>query len=275
MRFAASCQPPAATVARRFLYRLCAMRPGKPAHWLAGLAALLLASWTWIVLMARDMYGPMTGTSAWMMTLRWDTTHILLLWTMWAAMMTAMMLPAALPLILLFARSSRNLAEPRRATARVYALAAGYVFAWALFSVAAVALQRMLSERLLLTPMMETATPIAAAALVAIAGIYQLTPLKRGCLQSCRSPLSFLMGNWRTGVGGAFRMGAHHGAYCLGCCWALMLLLFAAGVMNLMAIVALTAWVLIEKLAPFGEQSARLAGAGLLVAAAWMVAGGL
>jgi predicted metal-binding membrane protein len=98
-----------------------------------------------------------------------------------------------------------------------------------------------------------------------------MTPLKQACLQSCRSPIRFLGSRWRSGAAGAFRMGAEHGAYCVGCCWALMLLLFAGGVMNMTVILALTAWVVMEKIAPFGKQSARVSGALLLAAAAWML----
>jgi predicted metal-binding membrane protein len=118
---------------------------------------------------------------------------------------------------------------------------------------------------------LEPATPVAAAVVLLVAGAYQMTPWKRACLQSCRAPVAFLTRHWRTGVGGAFRMGAVHGAYCLGCCWALMLILFAGGVMNLAVITGLTVWVLIEKLAPFGQQSARVSGALLIVIAGWML----
>jgi predicted metal-binding membrane protein len=127
----------------------------------------------------------------------------------------------------------------------------------------------MLSGMLAMTPMME-ATPRVAAILLMTAGIYQLSPLKAACLRVCRSPLSFIAQHWRGGAGGAFRMGADHGVYCLGCCWALMLLLFAGGVMNLAVIAALTAAVLVEKLAPFGEQTARISGVLLIAAGAWV-----
>ncbi|RPI53571.1 MAG: hypothetical protein EHM55_13380, partial [Acidobacteria bacterium] len=116
---------------------------------------ITLASWTWILVMARDMYGTMLGASAWMMTTVWDWPRILLLWAMWAVMMTAMMLPTATPLILLYAAAARRNAESGRPARRVYALAAGYVLVWSLFSVLATALQRILSSALVLTPMME------------------------------------------------------------------------------------------------------------------------
>jgi predicted metal-binding membrane protein len=227
-----------------------------------------LVCWTWIALMAQDMYGTMLGPSAWMMTADWDVPHLLLLWAMWAVMMTAMMLPSASPFILLYAGALRTRGDARVGR-KTYAMAAGYVLVWVLFSVAATVLQRVLSSVLVLTPMMEPSTPEAAAVLLAIAGLYQLTPLKGACLRVCRSPLSYLLQHWAPGTFAAFRLGAQHGAYCLGCCWALMLLLFAGGVMNLVVIVALTLWVLVEKFAPFGEQTARASGVALLAVAAW------
>jgi len=234
------------------------------------LVAIPLASWTWIVVMARDMHGGMRGASAWMMTSAWDWPHVLLLWVMWAVMMTAMMLPSAAPLILLYAAAARRNAEPGSPASRIYMLAVGYVFVWALFSVMATAVQRFLASALVLTPMMEPATPVAGAVVLAIAGLYQLTPLKRACLRACRSPLGFMLQRWRGGAAGAFRLGMDHGAHCLGCCWALMLILFAGGVMNLVVIITLTVWVLVEKLAPFGEQTPTVSGVALLAMAAWM-----
>jgi len=234
------------------------------------LVAIPLAAWTWIALMARDMYGSMQGASAWMMSTEWDWPRVVLLWAMWAVMMTAMMLPTASPLILLYASAMRRNADVQAPARRVYALAAGYVFVWTLFSVAATALQRVLARGLVLTQMMEPATPLAGAAILAIAGAYQLTPLKRACVRACRSPLGFMMQRWRDGVAAAFRLGVEHGTHCLGCCWALMLILFAGGVMNLVVILALTAWVLVEKLAPFGERTATASGVLLLAMAMWM-----
>ena len=208
--------------------------------------------------MARDMYGPMTGASAWMMTLHWDAPHLLLLWVMWAVMMTAMMLPSAAPMILLVGGG------------RGYLVALGYVVVWAAFSVGATALQWLLMRLLILTPMMEVSGPAWTALLLAIAGIYQLTPLKHACLSTCQSPMAFLSRRWRSGAFGAFRMGVDHGVYCVGCCWALMALLFAGGVMNLAVIGALTLFVAFEKLLPLGVWGPRVTGAALLAAAAWV-----
>ena len=228
-------------------------------------------AWTWIVIMARDMYGPMTGASAWMMTLHWDLRHLLLLWAMWTVMMIGMMLPSAGPLVLLYGAAARR-SSPQTSARQTYLLAAGYVAAWTMFSLGATALQRALASLLLLSPMMEAANPRIGAALLIVAGVYQWTPLKDTCLHACQSPIGFLMGRWRNGAMGALRMGFEHGLYCVGCCWALMLLLFAGGVMNVVVIVGLTALVALEKLAPFGRLGARLTGAIMIAAGGWMLA---
>ncbi len=237
------------------------------------LIVLPVVSWMWIVVMARDMYGPMTGASAWMMTVVWDARHLALLWAMWAVMMVGMMLPSASPMLLLYGGVARRSAAGASVASRqIYALAAGYLIVWALYSVAATALQRLLAKLLFVSSMMEATTPVVGATLLLVAGAYQLTPMKHACLRTCQSPLGFLMSHWRTGLSGAFRMGVEHGALCVGCCWALMLLLFAGGVMNLAVIAALTAFVAFEKLTPFGAQGARVSGVLLIAAALWMLA---
>jgi predicted metal-binding membrane protein len=236
------------------------------------LIAIPLLAWAWVVALALDMYGTMRGASRWMMTPTWDAPHVLLLWAMWAVMMAGMMLPSATPVLLMYGRSARAREGERAAAARVYALAGGYLAVWTLFSVGATALQRILAAALVMTPMMEPATPIVAAIILAIAGAYQFLPFKFTCLQACRSPIGFFTQHWHPGAAGAFRMGLHHGLYCLGCCWALMLLLFAGGVMNLLVILALTIWVIVEKTAPFGVIGARLMGALLIGGALWMLA---
>ena len=217
--------------------------------------------WAWIANLSHDMYGPMTGASAWMMTPRWDVPHLLLLWLMWAVMMTGMMLPSAAPMILLVGG------------ARGHLVALGYLSVWTAFSIGATTLQWLLMRLLILTPMMEMSSRGAAAMLLALAGIYQLTPLKQTCLTSCQSPTAFLTRSWRGGSFGAFRMGVEHGIQCVGCCWALMALLFAGGVMNLTVIAALTLFVAFEKLVPLGVWAPRVAGLALIAAAAWMAAG--
>jgi len=236
------------------------------------LAVVLLVCWLWIVVMARDMYGSMTGPSAWMMTPVWDASHLALLWAMWAVMMLGMMLPSASPMLLSYgAIVRRSAAEARAASRQTHALAAGYLVVWVLFSVGATALQRFLAGRLLVSPMMEVTSPVVGAALLLVAGVYQLTPIKLACLRTCQSPFGFLMSRWRTGLAGAFRMGLEHGVFCVGCCWALMLLLFAGGVMNLAVIAALTALVAFEKLTPLGAPAARISGILLIAAALWIL----
>jgi predicted metal-binding membrane protein len=230
-----------------------------------------VVSWTWIVIMARDMYGPMTGASAWMMTGQWDMPHLLLLWAMWTVMMTGMMLPSAAPLVVLYGVAARRSA-PQTSARQTYALAAGYLLTWTAFSLGATALQRALSSLLLISPMMEAANSRVSAALLIVAGVYQWTPWKDACLHSCQSPVSFLIGRWRNGGYGAFRMGLEHGLFCVGCCWSLMLLLFAGGVMNLVVIIVLTAFVAFEKLVPAGRMGARTSGVLLIAAGCWMLA---
>ena len=235
----------------------------------AALVAVPLLCFAWIVPMARDMYGAMTGPSAWMMTPVWDARHTVLLAAMWMVMMIGMMIPSASPTLLMYAAVVRR-AEGPRATLRVYAVAAGYVVVWSAFAVSATLLQRALSVTVL-SPMMTIVSPWAAAAVLAIAAVYQLTPLKAACLESCRSPVDFITTHMQPGVAGAFRLGLDHGVFCVGCCWALMLLLFAGGVMNLWTIAVLTAFVLFEKLAPFADRTRQVSAASLLAAAMWMI----
>ena len=237
---------------------------------IAVLAGVTVLCWTWIAPMARDMYGTMSGPSAWMMTTSWDARHVALLLAMWTVMMVGMMLPSASPILLLYAGAMRRRTDEPAPMISVYAMAAGYVAVWAAFSAIATLLQRLLAARLLLSPMMEATSPTVTGGLLVVAGAYQLTPWKGACLQSCRSPLAFIATRWRDGAAGAFRMGLEHGLYCLGCCWALMLLLFAGGVMNLWAIAALTAVVLVEKFAPAGAHGARLLGALLIAGGCWI-----
>ena len=236
------------------------------------LAIVPLVSWAWIAVMARDMYGTMRGPAAWMMTPAWDAPHLALLCAMWAVMMTAMMLPTAAPLVLLYAAAARKQADADDPAQRIYALAAGYLAVWSMFSFAAAALQRVLTRALWLTPMMEPSSARVGAVILAIAALYQLTPFKHACLRACRSPLGFMMQRWYRGVPGAFRLGVEHGGYCLGCCWALMLILFAGGVMNLAVIVALTVWVAVEKMAPFGDRTPLASGMALAALAIWLIA---
>jgi len=238
------------------------------------LAVAVIVCWAWIVPMAVDMYGRMDGASAWMMTDRWDGRHLVLLFAMWAVMMAGMMLPSAAPALLIYAAVIRRSPAGAAVNAHVNAFAAGYLLAWTLFSLAATVLQRQLAHAGWLSPMMEMEDRRLGGTLLLAAGLYQFTPFKRACLSYCRSPAEFLTGHWRPGPAGGFRLGWLHGLYCLGCCWALMLLLFAGGVMNLWWIGGLTVFVLLEKAAPFGDRGGRWASLPLIALGLWLLRGG-
>lgn len=178
---------------------------------------------------------------------------------MWWLMMVAMMLPSAAPAILLYGRV-RTMRGGDSAIAQTWVFLAGYVGVWLLFSVAAAAAQALLTG-----PAMRLDEPRLASAVLIAAGAYQLTPLKAACLRQCRSPAQFISRHWRPGQAGAVRLGVLHGAYCVGCCWLLMALLFVGGVMNFIWIAGLTVVVGIEKLLPRGEWIGRAAGVALVV----------
>lgn len=241
---------------------------------LAGLASAVAISWIYLILASHDMYGPMDGMSAWMMTAAWDTEYKILIFGMWSVMMVGMMLPSAAPAILLYAMILRNSHQASAPVARTYAFISGYLLSWTAFSAAATALQWMLARTALLSPMMVSAQSWLSAALLIVAALYQLTPLKQTCLKGCRAPAEFISRHWRPGLSGAVRLGFHHGLYCVGCCWALMLLLFAGGVMSLLWIGAITIYVLTEKLAVHGAQGSRWTAVVLLLAGAWILLNG-
>ena len=241
----------------------------------AGLAGAVALSWLYLVPASRDMYGAMDGISAWMMESTWDAGYLALIFGMWAVMMVGMMLPSAAPAILLYAAVLRNSAGAEAPVARTYAFAGGYVLAWLGFSLGATLLQWALAEAALLSPMMVGTSPALGAAILILAGAYQLTPLKQSCLTRCRAPAAFITQHFRPGVSGALRLGARHGLYCVGCCWALMLLLFFGGVMSLAWIAAITIFVLLEKLAPYGAQGGRLSGVLLMAMGLYVLAAGI
>jgi predicted metal-binding membrane protein len=229
----------------------------------AGLLAVVVLSWAYLWAGAGMSMHEMDGMLMPMRMEPWTFRYAVIVFGMWLVMMAAMMLPSAAPMILLYGTISRR----RKASGELgtTSFVLGYAVIWGLFSIAAVALQFAMEEAALLSSMMEM-TSVALAGIVLIAaGLYQWTPLKQACLRRCRSPLDFIMTEWREGSAGAFIMGLRHGGYCLGCCWLLMLLLFVGGVMNLAWIAALAIFVLIEKLAPAGHWIGRVAGVGLIV----------
>jgi predicted metal-binding membrane protein len=240
----------------------------------AALATLILLAWLSTLAGAGTGMEPAT-MSGWLLPFTlpaalsspWTVFYWLVAFAMWVVMMVAMMLPSASPMVLLYARVVRH-AESQgkgsRATASVAAFASGYLTLWILFSVLAVALQYALEHAGVLSAMMSSRSMLLSALLLVAAGLYQLTPLKSACLRHCRTPAGFIAAHWRPGVAGAWRMGFSHGLHCVGCCIALMLLLFVGGVMNLVWIVALTLIVAIEKLAPFGSLTAKVVAAALI-----------
>ena len=195
-----------------------------------------------------------------------------LMFAMWWAMMAGMMLPSALPMTLTFATVNRRRRERGTPYVPTAAFVAGYLAAWGAFSIAATAAQWALERAALMEPIMGLSSPLLGGLLLVAAGVYQVTPLKHACLRRCRSPLSFVLGYWREGTAGALRMGAQHGAFCVGCCALLMALLFVGGVMNLLWAAAIAAFVLLEKLLPAGEALARAAGVLASGFGVWMIA---
>jgi predicted metal-binding membrane protein len=193
------------------------------------------------------------------------TSYVLVLLAMWWVMMVAMMLPSAAPTILLTAALNRRSTSdhPPFGTASFFTM--GYLLAWLFFSLIAVVAQLVLENNGLLSTMMYSKSTYLTAGLLIAAGIWQFSPIKQACLRHCRSPVDFVTRHRRPGNRGALMMGLHHGTYCLGCCWFLMALLFAGGVMNLYWIAGLALFVLIEKLFPKGAWFGRIAGAGFVI----------
>jgi predicted metal-binding membrane protein len=241
------------------------------------LGAIAAAAWIYMVHEARafNVTGvcecfsmEMAGNSA--------AGTLLPLFFMWAGMMVAMMLPSATPMILTFATVSRKRRQQQRPYVPVTIFVAGYVAVWGGFSLVAATAQWFLHRKALLSPAMASQSGIFAGLLLLAAGIFQFTPLKHVCLRQCRAPFEFIMTRWREGAGGAFRMGLEHGLFCAGCCWALMGLLFVAGVMNILWIAALSLVVGLEKLLPRGGfWLSSGTGVILTVWGAWLIVGAL
>jgi predicted metal-binding membrane protein len=195
-----------------------------------------------------------------------------MMFAMWAVMMVAMMTPSVAPMVLVHARVARQALEREKPFAATGWFVAGYLLAWTGFAAAATAAQWALEFAMLLTPAMAVRNTFGGAVLIA-AGLYQWTPLKDACLKQCQSPLVFMQRHGLPAdVRGSLVLGAQHGIYCIGCCWALMLLLFVGGVMNLLWIAAVAVFVLLEKVLPAGRLLSRAAGMGLIAAGVWLVA---
>jgi predicted metal-binding membrane protein len=203
----------------------------------------------------------------------WQPIEFAYVFAMWIVMMIGMMTPSAAPMILIYARVGRQAEMSGQPFAASAWFAAGYLVAWTGFSLAATFAQWALQRAALLNPMMESASNVLGGVVLIAAGVYQWTPLREACLSYCQAPLTFIMrhGGFRREATGALTLGFRHGLYCIGCCWALMLLLFVGGVMNLLWIAALAVLVLLEKAVPFGKSVSRVAGVAFIVAGTWLL----
>ena len=238
---------------------------------LAGITAL---GWLYLIVEA-DKMSRMDMSMAMPHMMSWDASYLGFLFVMWSIMMIAMMVPSVTPMVMMFTTVNRKRQESDRADLiPIGMFVLGYLIAWAAFSGVAAIAQWALHALALVSPMMSSTSVYLGGGLLVAGGVYQWTPLKYACLVHCRTPMSFLMTSWRTGRTGALVMGLHHGSFCVGCCWVLMALLFVAGVMNVLWVAAIAAFVFIEKVAPRGEIIGRIAGVVLVAAGVWMIAEG-
>ncbi len=232
---------------------------------IAGLVLISALTWVWTVWMSWDMQGMYFGQAMVGAHLHpWSAGHFAMMFAMWSVMMVAMMAPTAAPMVLVFARINRARRQKQQPYAATGVFLAGYLLAWVGFSLLATLLQWGLESAALLSASMASASATFGGVVLIVTGVFQFTPLKRACLTHCRSPLQFILNDWRDGARGALAMGLTHGGYCMGCCWFLMLLLFVAGVMNLLWMAVITVFVLLEKVAPRGDVVGRVGGVLLL-----------
>jgi predicted metal-binding membrane protein len=236
-----------------------------------GLAAMVTLSWMYLFFMDWGMHHMDLATGMVIMPAmqNWTAWDLVLVFMMWIIMMAAMMIPSASPVILLFAEINRYRNEKGSLLA-TWNFLLGYLTGWTAFSLVATLAQWALLAAALVSPMMESTNRAFAAGLLLVAGLFQFSSLKYSCLAHCRSPIGFFATEWRPGSLGAFRMGLKHGCYCLGCCWALMGLLFAFGIMNPLWIAGLSAFVLVEKIVPPTKFLSRLSGLLFIGWAGWI-----
>lgn len=250
---------------------------------IASVAALVALAWSDMVFIANRMamngmdmtgYRMIPAGRSLMMPASspWQPIEFVYVFAMWVVMMIGMMMPAAAPIILVYSRVGRQ-GEEGRPFASIAWFVSGYLLAWIAFSLASTSVQWALDRAALLTPMMASANKTLGGILLILAGLYQWTPLKDVCLSQCQAPLGFILshGGFQRTATGSLALGLRHGIYCLGCCWALMALLFALGVMNLFWIAALAILILIEKVVPSGRVIARIAGVASFSGGFWML----
>ncbi len=234
-----------------------------------GLVVITALSWAYLLLLSARM-GDMGSTFAMPMTSAWTGRDVLFMWTMWAVMMAGMMLPSASPMISAYATTIDSDKPGVQGSTPLFVL--GYLITWSGFAALATGAQWALHDAALVSPMGVSTSRWLGGGLLLAAGAYQFTGIKDGCLRQCRTPLGFLLSEWRPGPRGAVIMGLRHGALCVGCCWALMALLFVLGVMNLWWIALVAAVVLLEKLVP-SDTLTKVLGAGLMVWGAALIVG--
>jgi predicted metal-binding membrane protein len=232
------------------------------------LAIITALAWTYLVYVAHQPsstqeYARMMAAMGMAVDRPWTVVDAFLTFSMWTVMMVGMMAPSAAPVLQLFAAAQRS-RDTRRLPLAVLMFGLGYLAVWAGFSVAATFAQWALQRASLMAETMRVSEVWLASAILVGAGVYQLTPFKAACLRHCRSPLGFLMTNWRDGTLSALRMGSRHGIFCLGCCWAVMAVMFVVGVMNLAWVASLATLVLIERVTPLGFILSRLGGLTML-----------
>jgi predicted metal-binding membrane protein len=190
---------------------------------------------------------------------------------LWVAMMVAIMYPTAAPMIMAFARIHKDRRERGRAFVPTWVFAGSYMVLWSATGLLAYGMAVGADYLASQSAWLSDNAPRLGGGLLIIAGLYQLTPLKDICLSKCRTPMSFLMNSWREGLSGAIRMGLEHGAYCLGCCWLLFLIIFPLGMMNIGVLALITILIFAEKVLPLGRRIAYAAGAGLVAYGAVVV----
>ncbi len=229
------------------------------------LAILAALAWIYTILLSGSLAGlDLHSLMAMPRQGEWTSLDLALIFLMWAVMMAAMMIPSAMPMILLFTAIEQR-RDAAGALVRTIAFVSGYAAVWGGFSLLTTLAQWGLHDAAMLGSAMGPLVPWAAAAVLALAGLYQFSPLKQTCLRHCSSPLEFLTVHWRSGGEGALWMGVRHGGYCLGCCWAFMLVLFVVGVMNVLWVALIAVLLLLEKLAPGRDRIRVVAGAALLL----------
>jgi predicted metal-binding membrane protein len=241
----------------------------------AALFALTALAWAYVVWTAAAMSSgqamvSMPGMNMARAGSAWSIGGFAFTAAMWAVMMIGMMTPSAAPMILLYARVGRQARAQGKLFASTGWFAGGYLLAWSGFAIAASLAQLALADVMLITPMLAASNNLFAGVVLIAVGLYQWTPMKGSCLSQCQAPLSFLQrhGGFKRDPKGSLQLGLKHGLYCIGCCWALMMLLFVGGVMNLLWIAVLSALVLLEKLVPFGRLMPRAVGLVLVAVGA-------